>query len=296
MHAGARHSFWSYLANSVVIGTLSTIASVLLGTLSAYGFSRFRIAGSKDWLFFVLSTSFMPPLAVVVPVLMMYRQLSLTGTHLGLVLLYTVFNLSLAVWLMKGFLDEIPRAYEEAALIDGYSRWDAFRKIIVPQARTGMAAASGHTRTRLSAGHHHPAGEPSGRAGECRAKRCRQIRVEVSRRLRQRRDMGHGVPSLVEPVAKGVADGLFPGGCSGIAESQELVARGSRRQPEPVEVTTHIVRERSRGRPHGRDHRVELHARTRSARCCKSPRACATTDRLGPDSMSVCWSAHSHAT
>lgn len=142
VHAGARHSFWSYLANSVVIGTLSTIASVLLGTLCAYGFSRFRIAGAKDWLFFVLSTRFMPPLAVVVPVLMMYRQLSLTGTHVGLVLLYTVFNLSLAVWLMKGFLDEIPRAYEEAALIDGYSRWDAFRKIIVPQARTGMAVTA----------------------------------------------------------------------------------------------------------------------------------------------------------
>ncbi|MEO6708338.1 MAG: carbohydrate ABC transporter permease, partial [Planctomycetota bacterium] len=55
------------------------------------------------------------------------------------ILLYTVFNLSLSIWLMKGFLDEIPRAFEEAAWIDGYSRWDAFIRIIVPQARTGMA-------------------------------------------------------------------------------------------------------------------------------------------------------------
>jgi len=142
VHAGARHHFWSYLQSSVVIGAFSTLASVLLGTLCAYGFSRFRIAGAKDWLFFVLSTRFMPPLAVVVPVLMMYRQLSLTGTQTGLILLYTVFNLSLSVWLMKGFLDEIPRAFEEAAWIDGYSRWDAFVKIIVPQARTGMAVTA----------------------------------------------------------------------------------------------------------------------------------------------------------
>ncbi|HUR27877.1 MAG TPA: carbohydrate ABC transporter permease [Planctomycetota bacterium] len=142
VHAGAQENFWSYLRNSVVIGALSTLASVLLGTLCAYGFSRFRVAGAKDWLFFVLSTRFMPPLAVVVPVLMMYRQLSLTGTQTGLVLLYTVFNLSLSVWLMKGFLDEIPRAFEEAAWIDGYSRWDAFVKIIVPEARTGMAVTA----------------------------------------------------------------------------------------------------------------------------------------------------------
>jgi multiple sugar transport system permease protein len=142
VHAGAQQDFWSYLRSSVLIGALSTVASVLLGTCCAYGFSRFRIPGSKDWLFFVLSTRFMPPLAVVVPVLMMYRELSLTGTATGLVLLYTVFNLSLAVWLMKGFLDEIPRAYEEAAQIDGYTRWHAFVRIIVPQARTGMAVTA----------------------------------------------------------------------------------------------------------------------------------------------------------
>lgn len=142
VHAGARASFWEHLANSVIIGLVSTLASVLLGTACAYGFSRFRIAGAKDWLFFILSTRFMPPLAVVVPVLMMYRRLDLQGTHLGLVLLYTVFNLSLAVWLMKGFLDEIPRAFEEAALVDGYSRLDAFVRVVLPEARTGMAVTA----------------------------------------------------------------------------------------------------------------------------------------------------------
>jgi multiple sugar transport system permease protein len=142
VHAGAQHSFWHHLANSVVIGLLSTLASVALGTACAYGFSRFRIPGAKDWLFFVLSTRFMPPLAVVVPVLLMYRELGLQGTHLGLVLLYTVFNLSLSVWLMKGFLDEIPRAFEEAALVDGYTRLQAFVRVVLPEARTGMAVTA----------------------------------------------------------------------------------------------------------------------------------------------------------
>jgi multiple sugar transport system permease protein len=73
---------------------------------------------------------------------MMYRQFDLPNTHLGLILLYTVFNLSLSVWLMKGFIDEIPKAYEEAALVDGYSRFHAFHQIILPQAARGMAVTA----------------------------------------------------------------------------------------------------------------------------------------------------------
>lgn len=142
VHVGARHSFYHYLGNSVVIGLFSTLLSVLLGTLCAYGFSRYRIAGARDWLFFILSTRFLPPLAVVIPLLVMYRTLELTNTHLGLIILYTAFNLALAVWLMKGFLDEIPRAYEEAALVDGYTRLGAFFRVVLPQARTGMAVTA----------------------------------------------------------------------------------------------------------------------------------------------------------
>jgi multiple sugar transport system permease protein len=140
--AGTPNNFYHYLVNSVIIGVLSTLAAVLLGTICAYGFSRFEIPGARDWLFFILSTRFLPPLAVVVPVLLMYRWFALENTHLGLILLYTSFNLSLAVWLMKGFIDEIPRAFEEAALIDGYSRLRAFGRVIVPQAATGMAVTA----------------------------------------------------------------------------------------------------------------------------------------------------------
>ena len=139
---GSPATFLDFLLSSLIIGLASTAAAVALGTVTAYGFSRFRIAGGKDWLFFILSTRFMPPLAVVAPVLLMYQQFGLTGTHLGLILLYTVFNLSLAVWLMKGFIDEIPRAFEESALVDGYTRTQAFFRIILPQARTGMAVTA----------------------------------------------------------------------------------------------------------------------------------------------------------
>jgi len=72
----------------------------------------------------------------------MCRRFGLENTHVGLILLYTSFNLSLAVWLMKGFIDEIPRAFEEAALVDGYSRLAAFVRVIVPQAATGMAVTA----------------------------------------------------------------------------------------------------------------------------------------------------------
>jgi multiple sugar transport system permease protein len=130
------------LFNSVIISAGSTLAAVILGTLAAYAFSRFRVRGQADLLFFILSTRMLPAVVVTIPIFLMYRRLGLSDTHLGLIILYTVFNLSLSVWLIKGFMDEIPREYEEAALVDGYSRWQAFTKIVLPQAITGIAATT----------------------------------------------------------------------------------------------------------------------------------------------------------
>ena len=128
--------------NSLIIGFGSTFLAVFLGTLAAYAFSRFKVPIKDDLLFFILSTRMMPPIAVAIPIYLMYRTLGLNDTHLGMILLYTAVNLSLAVWLLKGFMDEIPREYEEAALIDGYSRFHAFWKIVLPQAKTGIAATA----------------------------------------------------------------------------------------------------------------------------------------------------------
>lgn len=130
------------LINSMIISFFSTLAAVTLGVLAAYAFSRFKVKGAPDWLFFILSTRMLPPVVVTIPIFLMYRQIGLYDTHFGMVLLYTVFNLSLSVWLLKGFIDEIPREYEEAALVDGYSRWQAFVRIVLPQAVTGIAATT----------------------------------------------------------------------------------------------------------------------------------------------------------
>ncbi|MEQ8442701.1 MAG: carbohydrate ABC transporter permease [Alphaproteobacteria bacterium] len=128
--------------NSVIIGFGSTFLSVFLGTLAAYAFSRYRVPLKDDLLFFILSTRMMPPIAVAIPIFLMFRSLGLSDTHLGMILLYTAVNLSLSVWLLKGFIDEIPREYEEAALIDGYTRFQAFCKVVLPQAATGIASTA----------------------------------------------------------------------------------------------------------------------------------------------------------
>jgi len=128
--------------NSLIIGITSTILTVVLGTFAAYGFSRFKIRGKDDILFFILSTRMLPPVVVLIPIFLMFRILNLSDTHIGLILLYTAFNVSFAVWVLKGFIDEIPIEYEEAAMVDGYTRFQVFRKIVVPQATTGIAATA----------------------------------------------------------------------------------------------------------------------------------------------------------
>lgn len=135
-------NFGERFLNSVIIGFGSTFLSVFLGTLAAYAFSRFKVPLTDDLMFFILSTRMMPPIAVAIPIFLMYRQLGLSDTHLGMIILYTAVNISLAVWLLKGFIDEIPREYEEAALIDGYTRFQAFYKVVLPQAATGIASTA----------------------------------------------------------------------------------------------------------------------------------------------------------
>jgi len=130
------------LKNSLIIAGSSTIFAVVLGLFTAYAFSRFPVAGKDDLMFFILSTRMLPAVVVTIPLFIMYRQLGMHDTHIGMILLYTVFNLSLSVWLLKGFIDEIPIEYEEAAFVDGYTRMQTFFKIVLPQAMTGIAATA----------------------------------------------------------------------------------------------------------------------------------------------------------
>ncbi|ESX86698.1 carbohydrate ABC transporter permease [Mesorhizobium sp. LSHC412B00] len=132
----------SRFMNSLIIAITSTVLAVGMGTFTAYGFSRFKVKGEADLLFFILSTRMLPPVVVAIPMFLMYRAVGLNDSHIGLIILYTAFNLSFSVWLMKGFMDEIPKEYEEAALVDGYTRMEAFFKIVLPEAATGIAATA----------------------------------------------------------------------------------------------------------------------------------------------------------
>jgi multiple sugar transport system permease protein len=134
--------FPQHLLNSFLIAGGATVLSVILGTLAAYAFSRFRIPGEADLLFFILSTRMLPPIVVLIPIFLMFTWANLREGYLGITLLYITTGLPFVVWMMKGFFDEIPREYEEAAMTDGYSRLEAIWKIVLPEALPAMLATA----------------------------------------------------------------------------------------------------------------------------------------------------------
>ena len=128
--------------NSVIVAAGSTIIATVLGVPAAWAYSRFAIPAKKDQLFFILSTRFMPPVVIVIPVFLMFRDLALLDTLQGLILVYAAFNLPFTIWMMKGFIDELPAEYEEAAMLDGYSRFEAFWRVTMPLLIPGIAATA----------------------------------------------------------------------------------------------------------------------------------------------------------
>jgi multiple sugar transport system permease protein len=127
--------------NSLIIASGTTILSVILGSLAGYAFSRFSWVDPGGHVsFWLLSTRMFPPVAVVLPIFFIYGRLGLQDTLIGLMLLYLTFNLPLTTWLMRDFFDKIPTSFEEAAFVDGYSRFETFRKVIFPLVRPGLVA------------------------------------------------------------------------------------------------------------------------------------------------------------
>lgn len=129
------------LLNSLIVASATTVLSALLGTCMGYSLVRFG-TGGKHLAFWVLSQRFLPPIAVVLPIFLLYRSYGLYDTRLGLVLVYTVFTLPLSVWMMYAYFRQVPRSLEEAALVDGASWWQAFWRIAVPLAVPGIVAAA----------------------------------------------------------------------------------------------------------------------------------------------------------
>lgn len=140
--SGEDSEFRGRLINSIIITGGSTVLAVFVGTLTAYAVSRFTIPLEDDFMFFVLSTKMLPPIVVLIPIVALFSELGLRDSYFGLIILYTAFNLPFVVWIMKGFFDEIPKEYEDAAMVDGYSRLQAIYKIVLPEAIPAMAATA----------------------------------------------------------------------------------------------------------------------------------------------------------
>ncbi len=134
--------FLRYLLNSIIVASTNTLASVGLGSLAAYGLARFKFKGSDNLAFWILSTRMMPPVASIIPVYIIMKTLRILDTPWCLVIIYLTINLPFAVWMMKGFFEDIPREIEESALLDACSDFQVFRRIAVPLAAPGLAATA----------------------------------------------------------------------------------------------------------------------------------------------------------
>jgi len=127
--------------NSLVLASTSTIIAMVIGTMGAYSLVRFK-TGGENLAVWVISQRLMPPIAIIFPVFLLYVYFGLVDTYLGLIILYTAFNLPYVIWMMRGYIEDIPLELEESALVDGCTRWEVLRKVVFPMARTGLFATA----------------------------------------------------------------------------------------------------------------------------------------------------------
>ena len=131
-----------FFFNSIFIAGTSVLLALIIGTLAAYGFSRFRLKGNDTYLFIILTTRMLPPIVVIIPIFLMFRVTGMSGTYAGIILLYAAFNLPFSIWMMKSFFDELPPDVEDAARIDGSNERGVFFKVCLPQVKAGLAATA----------------------------------------------------------------------------------------------------------------------------------------------------------
>ncbi len=140
-----RLEFFKRFTNSAIAATASSTLAVILGSLAAYGLSRFSYKfgymRNPDISFFFLSQLILPPVVLALPFLVLYREVDLLDTRIGLILVYTLSVLPIVIWIMKDQFASIPTELEEAAMVDGLGVWGAFFTIILPIALPGMVAA-----------------------------------------------------------------------------------------------------------------------------------------------------------
>ena len=140
-----RDEFVKRFVNSVITSVSASFLAVVIGSLAAYGLSRFSYRfgplRNKDISFFFLSQLILPPVVLALPFLILYKELDLLDTRIGIILLYTLMVLPIVIWIMRDQFSAIPIELEEAALVDGLSSWGAFLRIVLPLALPGAVAA-----------------------------------------------------------------------------------------------------------------------------------------------------------
>ncbi len=140
-----RDEFLKRFENSILASVGASLLAVVIGSLAAYGLSRFQYKfgpwRNKDISFFFLSQLILPPVVLAMPFLVLYKELALLDTKMGLILVYTLMVLPIVIWIMRDQFDTIPIELEQAALVDGCTIWGAFLRIVLPIALPGMVAA-----------------------------------------------------------------------------------------------------------------------------------------------------------
>ena len=140
--AGRVESVVPNIVNSLIIIGGAVLLALLVGVWAAYALSRFQFRGSANMSGWILSTRMMPPIITAVPLFWMMRRVGLTGSHLGLILIYVMTQLPFVIWMMKGFFDEVPKSIEESVLVDGGSRSTVMFRVLLPLAFPGIVATA----------------------------------------------------------------------------------------------------------------------------------------------------------
>jgi multiple sugar transport system permease protein len=136
--------FLIFALNSAIIAVCTTAISLLFGTMAGYALARFKYPGRWKYhiSFWILSTRMMPPIVTIIPLFIFFNIFGLLNTKTAVVIAYTAFNLPFATWMMKSYFQDLPVELEEAAIVDGDTKWGAFLRVALPLARPGLAATA----------------------------------------------------------------------------------------------------------------------------------------------------------
>lgn len=134
--------FSSYFTNSIIVTVSATLLALILGVPAAYGLSRFKFKKRENLMFWILSIRMAPPIAAVIPLFILMIQFGLYNKHIGLVIVYLLFNLPLVIWMTRGFISDIPKELDEAAMLDGCSTMGVLYRVILPNIRPGLMSTA----------------------------------------------------------------------------------------------------------------------------------------------------------